>query len=61
MMEDQMKIQGMGGTMRLGSYPCKVEKGTKTYQAYKQTLIQERHRHRYEFNNIYRKLLRPRA
>jgi CTP synthase len=54
MMEDQLKIQGLGGTMRLGSYPCKVEKGTKTYQAYKQTLIHERHRHRYEFNNAYR-------
>ncbi len=54
MMEDQLKIQGLGGTMRLGSYPCKVEKGSKTYQAYKQTLIHERHRHRYEFNNHYR-------
>ena len=54
MMADQLKIQGMGGTMRLGSYPCKVEKGSKTYQAYKQSLIHERHRHRYEFNNIYR-------
>jgi len=54
MMADQLKIQGMGGTMRLGSYPCKVEKGTKVYQAYKQGLIHERHRHRYEFNNIYR-------
>jgi len=54
MMSDQLKIQGMGGTMRLGTYPCKVEKGTKTYHAYKQTLINERHRHRYEFNNNYR-------
>jgi CTP synthase len=54
MMADQLKIQGLGGTMRLGTYPCKVEKGTKAYQAYKQTLIHERHRHRYEFNNVYR-------
>src|SRR5947207_15336070 len=54
MMADQLKIQVMGGTMRLGSYPCKVEKGSKVYQAYKQTLIHERHRHRYEFNNVYR-------
>ncbi len=54
MMEDQLKIQGLGGTMRLGAYPCKLEKGTKAYQAYKQSLIQERHRHRYEFNNAYR-------
>jgi CTP synthase len=54
MMEDQLKIRDMGGTMRLGSYPCKVEKGTKAFQAYKQGLIHERHRHRYEFNNAYR-------
>jgi CTP synthase len=54
MMESQLKIQGMGGTMRLGAYPCKVEKGSKAYQAYGQTLIHERHRHRYEFNNDYR-------
>ncbi|MGH7739982.1 MAG: CTP synthase [bacterium] len=54
MMEDQLKIQGLGGTMRLGGYPCKVEKGTKAFQAYQQNLINERHRHRYEFNNAYR-------
>jgi CTP synthase len=54
MMEDQLKIQGLGGTMRLGAYPCKVEKGTKAFHAYKQGLISERHRHRYEFNNVYR-------
>ncbi|HVM33223.1 MAG TPA: CTP synthase, partial [bacterium] len=54
MMEDQLKIQGLGGTMRLGAYPCKVEKGTKAFQAYRQGLISERHRHRYEFNNAYR-------
>jgi CTP synthase len=54
MMESQLKIQGMGGTMRLGAYPCKLEKGTKAFHAYGQTLIHERHRHRYEFNNNYR-------
>jgi CTP synthase len=54
MMEDQLKIQGLGGTMRLGAYPCKVEKGTKAFNAYKQSQISERHRHRYEFNNVYR-------
>jgi CTP synthase len=54
MMADQLKVQDMGGTMRLGSYPCKVDRGTKTFQAYKQTQIHERHRHRYEFNNLYR-------
>jgi CTP synthase len=54
MMEDQLKIQGLGGTMRLGTYPCRIEKGSKAFQAYQQTLIHERHRHRYEFNNAYR-------
>jgi CTP synthase len=42
-----------GGTMRLGSYPCKLRRDTKTYAAYKTDLIDERHRHRYEFNNAY--------
>ncbi len=56
MMEDQKKITGMGGTMRLGAYPCKITKGTKTFEAYGQTNIQERHRHRYEFNNKFRAL-----
>ncbi len=61
MMADQLKIQGLGGTMRLGSYPCKVEKGTKVYQAYGQALIHERHRHRYEFNNNYRELVKAKG
>jgi len=56
MMEDQKKVQGMGGTMRLGSYSCKIMKGTKTFEAYAETNIFERHRHRYEFNNKYRAL-----
>jgi CTP synthase len=46
-----------GGTMRLGAYPCQTKKGTKAYQAYNKELIYERHRHRYEFNNDYRKML----
>lgn len=46
-----------GGTLRLGVYPCKLKKGTKVYAAYKKTLIQERHRHRYEVNNNFRKAL----
>ncbi len=54
MMADQLNIKSLGGTMRLGTYPCKVEKNSKAYQAYKQALIHERHRHRYEFNNAYR-------
>ncbi len=55
LLEEQKKVKAMGGTMRLGAYPCIVKKGTRAYRAYKKTLIQERHRHRYEFNNKYRK------
>ncbi len=46
-----------GGTMRLGSYPCRLENDTKAYLAYQQEEISERHRHRYEFNNQFKKLL----
>jgi CTP synthase len=53
MMEEQKKITMKGGTMRLGSYDCKLKKGTKAHAAYGESLIQERHRHRYEFNNKY--------
>ena len=53
MMEEQKKITNKGGTMRLGAYDCKLKKGSKTYAAYGETLIHERHRHRYEFNNKY--------
>jgi CTP synthase len=53
MMEEQKKIVNKGGTMRLGAYDCKVKKGTKTFAAYGETMIHERHRHRYEFNNKY--------
>jgi CTP synthase len=51
MMEEQKKITTIGGTMRLGSYACKLKKGSKAYAAYGETVIHERHRHRYEFNN----------
>jgi CTP synthase (EC 6.3.4.2) len=47
----------LGGTMRLGEYPCKVQKETFTYQAYQKELIHERHRHRYEFNQKYQEIL----
>jgi CTP synthase len=50
-MEEQKSIEDMGGTMRLGSYPCTIEKGTKTFDVYGSSDIAERHRHRYEFNN----------
>ena len=61
MMEEQKKIKNMGGTMRLGSYDCKIIKGTKTYDAYGEIDIEERHRHRYEFNNDYRKDLQDKG
>ncbi len=57
LMIDQRGVKNMGGTMRLGAYPCVLQKGTKTYQAYKKELIYERHRHRYEVNNKFRKKL----
>ena len=53
LMKDQQGVI-MGGTMRLGSYPCKVKEGTILHKAYGKTAIEERHRHRYEFNNDYR-------
>ena len=55
LMPDQKDIDDKGGTMRLGLYPCKLEKGTKAYEAYGEQVIYERHRHRYEFNNEFRK------
>ena len=57
LMSDQIDVDKKGGTMRLGIYPCKVEAGTKTREAYGEDLIYERHRHRYEFNNEYRQQL----
>ena len=54
LMEEQKNITNMGGTMRLGAYDCILKKGSKTYQAYKKERIQERHRHRFEFNNEYK-------
>lgn len=54
LMADQKDVEEKGGTMRLGLYDCKIEKGTKTYEAYKSKLVQERHRHRYEVNNSLR-------
>lgn len=53
MMEEQKTISNMGGTMRLGAYPCKLIKGSKAYDIYGTEMISERHRHRYEFNNQY--------
>ncbi|HAN18154.1 MAG: CTP synthase [Bacteroidetes bacterium GWC2_33_15] len=53
LMEEQKGITEKGGTMRLGAYPCDLKNGTKVHDIYKQEHIQERHRHRYEFNNTY--------
>jgi len=52
-MEEQKKIKLMGGTMRLGAYPCEIQEGSLAHQIYGTTHISERHRHRYEFNNDY--------
>ncbi len=57
LMADQEDVVDMGGTMRLGAYPCRVKEGTKAFQAYGAPLISERHRHRYEVNNRYREIL----
>lgn len=55
-MVEQKNIRDMGGTMRLGAFPCKLAKGTRVHEAYGENLIHERHRHRYEFNNKYKAL-----
>jgi len=56
LMEDQKKVTQLGGTMRLGAYPCTLKKDTIAFEAYKKVNIKERHRHRYEFNNDYLKM-----
>ena len=56
LMESQKAIKIKGGTMRLGAYECKLKTGTKIYAAYRSKKISERHRHRYEVNNRYRKI-----
>ena len=57
LMPDQNGVTDIGGTLRLGSYPCVLDKTTKAYALYGEAVIQERHRHRYEINNAYRKEL----
>lgn len=57
LMSEQEDVQDYGGTMRLGAYDCHLQKGTKAHKAYKQDVISERHRHRYEFNNKYREAM----
>lgn len=53
LMEEQKKVTAKGGTMRLGAYPCEIKEGTLANRIYNNTLISERHRHRWEFNNSY--------
>ena len=57
LLSEQQGIQDKGGTMRLGGYPCRLVPGTKAHAAYGQDEVVERHRHRYEFNNVYRQPL----
>ncbi|MBI2933672.1 MAG: CTP synthase [Planctomycetes bacterium] len=54
LMEEQKRVTRLGATMRLGSYPCRVKTGTRAHRAYKSEAVSERHRHRFEFNNVYR-------
>ncbi len=54
LMEEQKKVSNLGGTMRLGSWPCHLKPDSRAYQAYGELEINERHRHRYEVNNTYR-------
>ena len=54
-MEEQKNITNMGGTMRLGAYECVLQQGSRVFDIYKKEHIQERHRHRYEFNNDFQK------
>jgi CTP synthase len=57
LLPEQRDVDEMGGTMRLGLYPCKLEKNTLAGKAYGTSLVHERHRHRFEFNNDYRDYL----
>src|SRR3989338_5219341 len=57
LLEEQEGVSDLGGTMRLGAYQCRIKKKTLAYKIYGKGMIQERHRHRYEFNNKYKKRL----
>ena len=57
LLPEQDGIEDIGGTLRLGSYPCVLDKSSLAYKLYGEETIHERHRHRYEFNNDYRKVL----
>ena len=57
LLPEQRSIDNLGGTMRLGLYPCRLVPGTHAAQAYGVETVSERHRHRFEFNNTYREIL----
>ncbi len=57
LLPEQKDIEDLGGTMRLGLYPCKIDESSLAYRCYDDELVYERHRHRYEFNNEYREIL----
>ncbi|MCG2820351.1 MAG: CTP synthase, partial [Candidatus Atribacteria bacterium] len=61
LLPEQKKIKIKGGTMRLGTYSCKLEKDSLAFKIFNQEMIYERHRHRYEFNNKYKKLFQKRG
>jgi CTP synthase len=61
LLEEQKRVKALGGTMRLGVYPCRIGRGTRAYSVYKKTLITERHRHRYEFNYAYKERMKTRG
>ncbi|MBU0547723.1 MAG: CTP synthase [Candidatus Omnitrophica bacterium] len=56
LLEEQSRVKNLGGTMRLGAYLCKIKKASLAYKSYGKALVKERHRHRYEFNNKYKKI-----
>jgi CTP synthase len=56
-MPEQLQVRDKGGTMRLGLYPCHLQKGSLAARAYGTDEVMERHRHRFEYNNAYRKVL----
>ncbi|KQL51129.1 CTP synthase [Heyndrickxia shackletonii] len=57
LLPEQKEIEDLGGTLRLGLYPCRIEKDTKAFDVYGNEIVYERHRHRYEFNNHYRQAM----
>ncbi|MFW5894691.1 MAG: CTP synthase [Bacillota bacterium] len=61
LLKDQKADMDLGGTLRLGAYPCHLEKGSLASSLYKKDDVQERHRHRYEFNNVYQDALRQKG